>query len=411
MNKEKLLIIGFVWPEPKSSAAGSRMMQLIAFFLNRDFQITFASACAKSENAFDLSELGIVHKSIKLNCCSFDDFIKNLNPDYVLFDRFMTEEQFGWRVAENCPDAIKLLDTEDLHGLRRGRQQAIKDQQDFHLNYLYNDTAIREIASIHRCDLSLIISEAEMNILITQFRVDEDLLCYLPFMLDKIENSAIKALAKFSERQHFITIGNFLHPPNYDAVLYLKQEIWPIIKKQLPNTELHVYGAYASEKVKQLNNYKEGFIIKGFAENVSEVMREARVCLAPLRFGAGLKGKLVDAMNNGTPCVMTSIASEAMFGNMPPNGFITDEPEGFARQAIELYCNESQWFEFQINGFNIINSRFSKDIYHENFQTQLAELKQNLHDRRMGNFIGQMLQHHTMQSTKYMARWIEEKNK
>src|SRR5210317_2247652 len=122
---KNLLIIGFVWPEPKSSAAGSRMMQLIDIFLSNNYKITFASSCAKKDNAFELRSLGIDEAAIELNNPSFDVFVKNLNPEIVLFDRFMIEEQFGWRVTEQCPNALKILDTEDLHCLRKGREMAL----------------------------------------------------------------------------------------------------------------------------------------------------------------------------------------------------------------------------------------------------------------------------------------------
>lgn len=408
---KKLLIIGFVWPEPKSSAAGSRIIQLIEAFHSADYHITFASACAKNHNAYNLKQIGVEQVSIELNSSSFDDFVKQLNPDIVLFDRFMIEEQFGWRVSENCTKAIKILDTEDLHCLRKGREQAIKDKKDFNIDYLFNDTAKREIASMYRCDLSLIISEAEMNILIDQFQMDEDLLCYLPFMLNKIENEMIKSLPQFSERQHFVTIGNFLHLPNYDAVLYLKQTIWPLIKKQLPKAQLHVYGAYVSQKAKQLHNEKDGFLIKGFAEDINAIMQESLVCLAPLRFGAGLKGKLIDAMQNGTPCVMSTIAAEGMFGELPANGFIADNPIMFGQKAVETYQNENKWVEFQKNGFNIINQRFNKSNSYRVFFDRVKEIGKNLENKRSKNFIGIMLQYHALRSTKYMGKWIEEKNK
>ena len=126
---KKVLIIGFVWPEPKSSAAGSRMMQLIEAFKLVDYKITFACAASKNENAVDLTAEGIDEISIQLNHTSFDEFIKLLQPDVVLFDRFMTEEQFGWRVAEHCPNALRILDTEALHCLRKGRHQALKNKK------------------------------------------------------------------------------------------------------------------------------------------------------------------------------------------------------------------------------------------------------------------------------------------
>ena len=124
-----------MWPEPKSSAAGSRMMQLINVFLSEGYAITFASPCAKSENAFNLDSLGVTQKEIELNNSSFDDFISELKPDIVVYDRFMIEEQFGWRVVENCPEALRILDTEDLHCLRKGREQAFKDKKTFAANF------------------------------------------------------------------------------------------------------------------------------------------------------------------------------------------------------------------------------------------------------------------------------------
>lgn len=411
MINKKLLILGHVWPEPRSSAAGSRMMQLIEVFQKEDYEIIFASACAKSNNAFDLSEIGIVQANIEMNDSSFDHFAKSFNPDVVLFDRFMTEEQFGWRIAETCPNAVRILDTEDLHCLRKGRQQAFKDGMSFDKSYLFNTIAKREMASIYRCDLTLIISEFEIDVLLNEFKIPESLLLYLPFQLDRLSENDILKHPEFDAREHFITIGNFLHEPNYNSILYLKETIWPLIKRQLPMAQLHIYGAYASQKVNQLHHEKSGFLIKGFAEDVHEIMAKAKVCLAPLRFGAGLKGKLVDAMQNGTPCIMTSIAAEGMFGHLQSNGFIEDIPEKFAEKAVLLYQNKSLWKEKQSQGCSTINERFNKAYFHKRFFSEINEISSQLQKHRLDNFTGQMLQHHTLQSTRYMSKWIEAKNK
>ena len=137
MFPQHILIIGTVWPEPNSSAAGSRTMQLIEQFQKRNWKITFACAAADSQFSIDFEKYGIDKVSIALNNSSFDAFIKNLQPTIVLFDRFMMEEQFGWRVAENCPDALRILDTIDLHCLRLARQQAFKEKRDFDLEDLF----------------------------------------------------------------------------------------------------------------------------------------------------------------------------------------------------------------------------------------------------------------------------------
>lgn len=406
-----VLIIGKVWPEPSSSAAGSRMMQLIQLFQSQDWEITFSTAASESDFSVDLSILGINVVPIKLNDSSFDDFVKSLNPDMVLFDRFMTEEQFGWRVAEHYPNALRILDTEDLHCLRAGRHQALKEGRKFKNGDLISDHAKREIASIYRCDLSLIISEIEMGILQDFFSVDSQLLYHIPFMLDPIDEGKRNSWIPFEQRTHFISIGNFLHEPNWDSVLFLKEYIWKNIRKQIPDAELHVYGAYPSQKVFQLNNQKEGFMIKGRAENALEVMEQSRVCLAPLRFGAGLKGKLIDAMQSGTPSVTTNIGAESMYGNLDWAGSIEDDRDAFINSAVELYKNKQLWKKSQENGFEIINRLFSKEEYGIELLKRIQEIRNGLKKHRERNFIGGMLTYHTTSSTKFMSKWIEEKNK
>ena len=407
-----LLIIGFVWPEPNSSAAGGRMLQLITQFQQQGFSITFACPAMDSDFMADLSSLNIDKKSIALNCSSFDTFIRELNPAVVLFDRFMIEEQFGWRVAENCPDALRILDTEDLHCLRLARQKAFKTNQNFTIeDTLKEDVAKREIASILRCDLSLIISEFEMELLKTTFKIDEKLLYYLPFLLNKISEKTFENLPTFEERKNFVFMGNFLHEPNWNAVQYLKESIWPLLRKELPEAELHIYGAYPSQKVTQLHQPKEKFYIKGRAANANEVVQNARIVLAPLRFGAGIKGKLIEAMQCGTPSITTTIGAESMQGGLLWNGFVSDEISKFAAAAVQLYQDKELWTAAQQNGIAIINQRYSKRLFELDFATQIQLLLSSLQQHRLDNFFGALLQHHTLTSTKYMSRWIEEKNK
>jgi len=347
-----------------------------------------------------------------LNCSSFDVFVKELNPAIVLFDRFMMEEQFGWRVAENCPNALRLLDTEDLHCLRLARQKAFKENRNFTTDdLLVEEVAKREIASILRCDISLMISEYEMELLQSVFKIDANLLFYLPLLLEPIDDSTIQTLPLFEERNDFIFIGNFLHEPNWNATQYLKEMIWPLIRKEVRDAVLQIYGAYPSQKVLQLHQPKQGFHIMGRADDAKEVVLNSRVVLAPLRFGAGIKGKLLEAMQCGTPSVTTTIGFESMCGDLPWNGFIADEPQVFADKAIELYQNKTLWLKAQENGFEIIEKRYLKSLFENDFVEHILKVKTHLKQHRLHNFIGSMLQHHTLSSTKYMSRWIEEKNK
>ena len=401
---KNLIIIGKVFPEPNSTAAGSRMIQLMDLFLTQNYQITFLSTASISENSFDLSSKNIQFQNILLNDNSFDELIKNLNPDVVVFDRFTTEEQFGWRVSEQVPNALKILDTEDLHFLRNAREKAFKQNRNLEHSDLINDVFKRELASILRCDLSLIISEFEMNLLIEKFKMDENILFYLPLF-----GEVKKSETSFSERKNFISIGNFLHEPNWQTVLQLKK-IWKNIKKQLSEAEIHIYGAYATEKVFQLHNQKEGFIIKGRAENVETTFNQAKVLLAPIPFGAGIKGKLLESMQFGLPNVTSTVGAEAMHGNFDWNGFITDNETEFVEKAVLLYQDENIWEKSQENGFQIIEKLFKKEIFERDFTAKIDWISEHLNEHRNANFLGQILQHHTLQSTKYLSKWIEEKN-
>ena len=405
-----LFVIGYVWPEPSSSAAGARMMQLLEFFQKEGYNVIFGTTAGTTSHAVELKDFGIESLKIELNNSSFDALLKQMQPEIVLFDRFMMEEQFGWRVAEACPDAIRILDTEDLHFLRKARQESFKKGKKATALDLQTDLAKREIASIYRCDLSLIISEAEMRLLRNEFSVPQELLLYLPFLLDAPSEEKIAEFPLFENRKNFISIGNFLHEPNWDAVLNLKQNIWPQIRKELPEAHLHVYGAYTTAKVEQLHNEKEGFLVKGRATSALEVIWQARVLLAPLRFGAGLKGKFTDAMQAGTPSVTTSIGAEGMATAQEWNGFVVDDPSAFASAAVKLYTNKALWEEAQKKGFLLLNN-YSKVEHSKNFRSKIAELQKNLEVHRKSNFTGQMLLHHSMASTKQLSRYIEMKNR
>jgi glycosyltransferase involved in cell wall biosynthesis len=408
-----LLIIGYVWPEPNSSAAGARMLQLIECMQQAGYQVEYASPAAPSEHAIDYQQYGISTAKIELNSASFDDYLTALNPQVVMFDRFMMEEQFGWRVEKHCPQALRILDSEDLHCLRFARQALAKNNhnviKDVAPTDLFSEHAKREIAAIYRCDLTLTISQYEMKILQTVFNVPSHILLYVPFMLKHI---SVNTQLNFNERQHFVSIGNFRHEPNWDAVLQLKQHIWPLIRKQLPKAQLHIFGAYPPKKATQLHNEKQGFFVKGWCENAFDELSQARVLLAPLRFGAGLKGKLLDAAQCGLPAVTTSIGAEGLYeSGGHTTALVSDDFEIFAQHAINLYNNEDVWSGLQNNAHEFLEKGFAWSIFSTHLIKRITDIENNLDTHRLNNFTGSMLRHHSMKSTQYMAQWIEAKNK
>lgn len=410
MSNTRVLIIGYVWPEPNSSAAGARMIQLIQCFRQQQWQVHFASAAAPTDHMADLSELGVTSHNILINDASFDQYVEQLQPHIVVFDRFVSEEQYGWRVEQQCPNALRVLDTEDLHLLRDARRQACKQSRELCQSDLFSEVAQREIAAIYRSDLALMISDYEIGLLQNDFAVPADLIHHCPFMLDVSDLSADQSPG-FDDRQHFISIGNFRHAPNWDAVLYLKQTVWPLIRQQLPDAELHIYGAYPPPKATDLHNEQQGFLIKGWAADAGEVLRQSRINLAPLRFGAGIKGKLADGMVWGTPSVTTTIGVEGMTGGLPWGGAIVDDPQQFADAAAELYQNCEQWRQAQNQGFAIARAMFDKNSLGSKLIDCIQQCRGHLQQRRLNNFTGAMLRHHHHRSTQFMGQWIETKNR
>ncbi|MBC7000041.1 glycosyltransferase family 4 protein [Cytophaga sp. FL35] len=405
-----VLFIGYNWPEPKTTAAGNRIMQLLQFFLDHKCQITFASTAKKDIHSTNLTDLGIQMSEIELNNSNFDEFIKKLCPNVVVFDRFLTEEQFGWRVTEHTPEALKILDTEDLHSLRKTREIALKKGEEFTLaNWYLNDLTKREVASIYRCDLSLIISSYEFDLLKGILKTSSNLLMHLPFMLPEISKRDINSWPSFNDRKDFICIGTGKHLPNVDAIVWLKSKIWPKIRKALPNSQVHIYGAYFPQQLLEMHHPKQGFLIKGWIDDAGLEMCTKKVNIAPLRYGAGIKGKLMLAMQNGTPNVTTSIGSEGMHDNLPWNGFVTDSADDFAQKCIEIFTNEKLWNHAQRAGSTIINEFYEENRLKKDLAQKLNFLLSNLTEHRGNNFTGSLLHHQSMQATKFMAKWIEEK--
>ncbi|CAI8785395.1 Glycosyltransferase [Pseudomonas sp. IT-P12] len=421
----RVLVIGYVWPEPKSSAAGGYVMQLLGTFLQQGWDVTFSSPAGPGEHQEDLTALGIREAPIELNNSSFDAFVSQLAPDIVLFEQFMMEEQFGWRVEKHCPGALRVLGTQDLQSLRHARHQRLKDRlkasdddndfsdlfapalrEEFEL-MAETDMAKREIAALYRCDLNLMISEVEIELLVEQFKVPRSLLHWCPLTVEPPSAPP----APFEPRAHFLSIGNFRHAPNWDAVLWMKTTVWPLIRQQLPTAQLHIYGAYTPPKATALHNAAQGFHVLNWAQDALQVMTAARVLLAPLRFGAGIKGKILDAMICGTPNVTTPIGAEGMHGEAAWPGAVTRTAQAFADQAVQLYRDETRWRNAQQLGLALLSERYRQSVHGPALIERLMHVRQHLEQLRRDNFTGSMLRHHQHKSTQYMAQWIEAKNR
>ncbi len=418
-----VLFVGFVWPEPTSSAAGQNILSYVNACLAQQWRVTFCSAAEPTGQSVDLAKLGVTTFQAELNHSSFDKRVSELRPDIVIFDRFLSYEQFAWRVKQACPNAMLVLDAEDLHGLRHARHQYLKHTsinnelpaaeticETTHQHYLYNDISLRELACIYMADVTLVLSHFEQQLLRNTFNVPKHQIAHMPFIINPAEPSVLS----YTQKQDFVFIGNFRHAPNYHAAKVLREQIWPklyqILKSEHPNIACHVYGAYLSPKAKQLENKSLRFFVHGYAHDQFDVINQARVMLAPIAFGAGVKGKFLDAMQCHTPSVTSTIGSEGIT-HLPWAGKVCDNIADIITHSAHLYNNEADWQQANTNGKNILQHDYAYDSNQQAFIECLSKHHAALTTHRQNSFLQQLLSKQQFQSSKYMSQWIEAKNK
>ena len=188
-----------------------------------------------------------------------------------------------------------------------------------------------------------------------------------------------------------------------------------MIRNKLNDVKLHVYGAYPTKEVLSLHDNKSGFLVHGHIDDLENELKKRRVLLAPLRFGAGVKGKIVDAWQCGVPVISTPIGAEGMIdNNMIPNewgGTIVSDSDEFAKAAVRVYSDAFMWEKSLQKGNDLVHKLFSKQYHFDMVENAVRTAMSELRQRRHSDLTGAMLWHQNNRSTKYFAKWIELKEK
>lgn len=397
-----VLFIGSIWPEPRSSAGGIRTENLLDACASAGFRCVFASPALPNPAMRELEEKGIEVMPVKVNDPAFDEWVSALAPLLVIYDRFFTEEQFGWRVRASCPDAGTVLDAIDLHFLRGAREEAksidVRPR---------GDAVSRELASIFRSDLTLLVSDAEEDLLVGGYDVPRRLLRTIRFA----PAGEPGMRGSFEERRGFAMIGNFRHAPNRDSLDWVRAEIWPEIRRRLPDAELRVYGAYPTKEWMARDDAKSGFRVMGPADDAREALARARVNLAPLRFGAGIKGKILDGWWTGTPCVTTSVGAEGMSGGLRWGGEVRDGGAAdLADAAVRMHESPELWARSARLSLGIARELYAPDKIRESIVAEARALLDELGARRAANPLREVFWHQSLRATEYFSRWIQLKS-
>ena len=264
-----------------------------------------------------------------------------------------------------------------------------------------------------------------MHWLQTVYKVPTEKVLLASFFVEQQTLNQLPLPTSDATPPRFVFCGGFKHAPNADAVQLLIDFVWPKIRLELPDASLHIYGAFCPEKLLQADN-KEGIFVHGYEPNLSTIFGDG-ILLAPLRFGAGIKGKIVDAWTFGMPVVTTPIGSEGMTRQIHDNdddnkhlhddaefgGSIASNLDGFCNHAIRLATRPEAYRQAQIRGRFLLKKLFDAEENWNHVQERLLEVmdKEYLSQQRETDYTQAILWHQSLRSTEYFSRWVELKER
>jgi glycosyltransferase involved in cell wall biosynthesis len=366
--RPKALFIDAMPPTPDRDAGSAVVDGFLRMFQARGYEITFVAARSLAHAGRYTDELrrrGIIYVSAPF-IDSIESFLAESASsfDLVLLWRAPIAEQVLGLVRRLAPRAKIVFHTQDLHYLREERQAELSGSQSLRAEAARTRRA--ELAAIRAADCTILVSRHEVELLAAVG--PEAKTCLIPLFHD------LPGLtAPWGQRRGVVFIGGFLHRPNVDAVGFLASEIWPLVRKALPKAELCVVGGDAPEEIRRLDDPAKGVRILGWVEDLAEILRFCRLTVAPLRFGAGTKGKIVTSLAHGVPCVATPLAIEGTGLEPGRHIMVGDQPAALAAAIVEVYGNEGLWNALSAAGLDFARSAYS-------FEGAAARLEEMLKD-------------------------------
>jgi glycosyltransferase involved in cell wall biosynthesis len=222
-----------------------------------------------------------------------------------------------------------------------------------------------EIGVMRKAHRTIVVSEAEYEML-------RRLAPNISVSLVSLPREIPGRRKNFKDRRDIVFIGGYNHPPNIDAVQFFVSEIWPIVTEALPDAKFIVAGSNMPDSISQLSG--KNIVVRGYVEDLGEIFDHCRLSVAPLRCGAGVKGKVVTSLSYGVPCVGTAIAIEGMGLVHGENILLADTVEDFANAVVEAYTSAKLWNKLSRNGLDVVRERFSV----ESVRSALHDVLQDL---------------------------------
>jgi glycosyltransferase involved in cell wall biosynthesis/SAM-dependent methyltransferase len=354
-GRGKLLFIDWSTPRPDCDAGSITAFYLMKILVDLGYEVVFVPS--------DLLVLGHYTEAVRalgVRCLSADDIgtveahlqAEGATYTHALLCRAPIAALYIDQIRAHAPAARIILNTSDLHYLRDLREAELSGDA------ARIEAALRwkahELSIIRACDHSIVMSDHELQIL--QHELPGADIHLVPLMFVDIPGRS----AGFAARKDMLFIGGFPHPPNVDAVVWFCEKIWPLVRPRLPGVRVHLIGNKPTDAVHALGAI-EGVNVVGYVEDLKPWFDGIRMSIAPLRYGAGIKGKLGTSLSFGVPSVATTIAVEGMGIRDGIEALVADDEQAFADAVVRLYTDEALWERISVEGLRFVTDTYSLD--------------------------------------------------
>ncbi|MBK8285087.1 MAG: glycosyltransferase [Ahniella sp.] len=346
----RILVIDATTPEPDKDSGSVRLVNLLRSMLDLGLKPTFFAENRQflSRYSESLQQMGV-----EVLWGPWLEPVEYLRKHGHRFQAIVVSRHYILGpllsvIREYAPRARLIFDTVDLHYLREQRAATLAQKPE--LMRQVARTQLAELRLVRAADVTLVVSPVEQELLareVPNARVE---------VLSNVHEVAGPG-PSFETRRDLYFVGGFQHTPNVDAVQWFVQEVWPTIAAELPDVRFHIVGSRMPDVIKALAN--DRVIAHGFVPSMDPFLDGCRISVAPLRYGAGVKGKVNQSMAHGQPVVATSIGAEGMNLKHGVDVLIADDPATFARETVRLYRDPVLWQQLAVAGLANIERHFS----------------------------------------------------
>ena len=353
-RQRQVLVIDALTPQPDRDSGSLRLVNLMRLLMEEGAHVVFVPANRSADGQYTaaLQRMGVECWHAPY-AARFPAWLREHGArfDVALVSRHYIAGEMLPLLRRYAPNARVLFDTVDLHYLRERRAAELAG--DAAAMRAAMRTRDLELALIHEADATLVVSEVERALLaIDATGADVRVLSNL--------HRETPPGPAWSQRDGLLFVGGFRHPPNVDAVLWFAREVLPRIRAVRPTLEFHCVGGDVPHEIARLAELP-GIRIHGHVPDLQPLLDGARVSIAPLRYGAGVKGKVNQAMAHGLPVVATTAAVEGMHLRDGEDVLVADDAAAFADSVLRLHGDEALWARLSANGRDNVARHFSLD--------------------------------------------------